>query len=288
MRKHWMAAIKESLCHNTISPKWATCVYRKFCRLFPSVNPHGGLVLKAANIQSKSNLAPKRACGGLKKSGRCLTNTMVGFEMGIKQTKYKEACPTPYLPVPVMVMDSEAYKRASDKAIRMLFDIARPHNALRGNNGHLSGARTYLKTRGWRSAKKIHSALQELQELGLIEQTKVGGLNRGSHLFALTWLPISNYTGLDIDFFRPGAWLRLQSVSPIKNTGSGLVERQGTSQRETGNERKTGCASPAGEQEKGKKLDLPVSQGGTKNIAIPSQFLADKSARYPFEKQQVQ
>ena len=51
-------------------------------------------------------------------------------------------------------------------------------------------------------------ARDELIERGLIIQTRMGGLNMGPDWFAATWLPISDFCGLDVSphQYHPGAW----------------------------------------------------------------------------------
>ncbi|MEP6879269.1 MAG: hypothetical protein ABI865_10510 [Nitrosospira sp.] len=55
-------------------------------------------------------------------------------------------------------------------------------------------------------------------ERNLIVKTRWGGLNAGADYFALTWLDIHNFVGLDIQRkdYHKGAWTFMNSLSPVK------------------------------------------------------------------------
>jgi hypothetical protein len=101
-----------------------------------------------------------------------------------------------YASVPWQVMDGQGYQGASHPACRLLFELVRQLNGK--NNGHLHASRGWLETRGWNSNDVIQRALKELIERKLIVQTRQGGLSIGPSRFAVTWLVISNFAGLDI------------------------------------------------------------------------------------------
>jgi hypothetical protein len=111
--------------------------------------------------------------------------------------------------MPHAVMDSKAFVGATDMARSLLFPLIRQHNGL--NNGHLHLAPKWLKKQGYTSSS-VYKSKDELIERGLIIQTKWGGLGTGANLFALTWLPISNFAGLDIGSsgYQRGAWARCE------------------------------------------------------------------------------
>lgn len=98
--------------------------------------------------------------------------------------------------VPHRLLDSVAFMGASHRARSLLFELLRQHNGI--NNGRLQLTRPYLAERGWRSSDQIRKAEAELIERGLIVKTKQGGLNHGPNWFALSWLAISDFRGLDI------------------------------------------------------------------------------------------
>jgi hypothetical protein len=131
-----------------------------------------------------------------------------------KRKKPLEAVEGLYCAVPHAVLDSVAFMGAGHTARSLLFDLFRQHNSR--NNGHMQLANPWLRKRGWTSNDVVHRAKLELIERGLIIQTRQGGLNAGANLYALTWLAITNFVGLDIRSkdFHPGAW-RMMDNLPI-------------------------------------------------------------------------
>lgn len=123
-----------------------------------------------------------------------------------KSKKPAEAVNGAYTAVPHMLLDGVAFIGASDRAKSLLFALMRQHNG--NNNGRLQLTDKWLKKHGWPSAGMNIKARAELIERGMIVQTKRGGLNIGANWFALTWLPITNYVGLDITAsdYRQGVW----------------------------------------------------------------------------------
>jgi hypothetical protein len=89
----------------------------------------------------------------------------------------------------------------------LVFELMRQHNG--SNNGHLRLSRNWLAARGWKCVASIASARDELLHYRLITQTRHGGLRNGSHLYAMTWLAVTNFVGLDIGphQYHPGAYL---------------------------------------------------------------------------------
>ena len=88
----------------------------------------------------------------------------------------------------------------------MLFELLRQHNG--GNNGHLQLSVKWLKKRGWTSTDQIQKAKTELIERCLVIKTRFGGMGMGPDRYALTWLAISQFQGLDVrsSEYHPGAW----------------------------------------------------------------------------------
>jgi len=123
-----------------------------------------------------------------------------------KQKRPVEAISGLYGAVPHAVMDGTAFKGASYPAKALLFDLIRQHSG--NNNGHLHLSFSWLANRGWKSRDVIQRARAELIQRGLLIQTRQGGLNIGASRYALTWLHISNYVGLEIERkdYHPGAW----------------------------------------------------------------------------------
>ena len=108
--------------------------------------------------------------------------------------------------IPHAVLDSRAFTGATDRAKSFLFALIRQHNGR--NNGRLQLTGEWLAKHGYPSAGMNIKSRAELIERGLIVQTKLGGLNSGCNWFALTWLPISNFVGLEISAstYHQGAW----------------------------------------------------------------------------------
>lgn len=112
----------------------------------------------------------------------------------LKKEQKPEQIAGSYSAIPHVVLDSNAFMGATDKAKSLLFAIIRQLNGK--NNGHLHLAKKWLYNQGWTCDEGNRKAKKELIERGLIVQTKQGGLNMGADLFAVTWLPISNHIGL--------------------------------------------------------------------------------------------
>lgn len=112
-----------------------------------------------------------------------------------------------YTAVPHAVLDSPAFTGAPHPAKALLYELMRQHSGR--NNGHLQLATGWLKKRGWRSADVIQRAKTVLVARNLIIKTREGGLNMGCDRWALTWISISDYLGLDMrpGKYQPGAWM---------------------------------------------------------------------------------
>jgi hypothetical protein len=121
-----------------------------------------------------------------------------------------------YTPMPDMLVDSAAFMGASHRTRSLILELARQHNG--SNNGHLHLATSWLKKRGWGSTDGIQKAKVEALERGLIVKTRQGGLGIGPDRYALTWLSISNFVGLDITQkdYRPGAYLLMSKLPMTK------------------------------------------------------------------------
>lgn len=108
--------------------------------------------------------------------------------------------------IPHAVLDSEAFMGLTDTGKALLFALIRQVNG--SNNGRLQLTNKWLAAQGWRSISMNKQSTAELIERGLIVTTRLGGLNAGSNWYAVTWLPISNFAGLDVSAqtYRQGAW----------------------------------------------------------------------------------
>jgi len=126
-----------------------------------------------------------------------------------------EAVKSRYTALPHALLDSVAFMGASHIARSLLIDMMRQHTG--ANNGYIHAAVGWLRKRGWASTGQIQKAKAELIERGLIVRTKLGGLNAGPDLYALTWLEVSNFAGLDLKptQYHPGAWSQLNPLPAI-------------------------------------------------------------------------
>ncbi len=134
-----------------------------------------------------------------------------------------------YSAMPHSVMDSVAFAGASHPARSLLFELIRQLNGR--NNGHLKLATGWLRKRGWSSADVVQRAKAELIVRQLAIKTYFGGLNAGPDLWAVTWLPISDFTGLSevsATTFHPGAWHFLSPPIPIAKCDGRTVSRNST------------------------------------------------------------
>lgn len=108
--------------------------------------------------------------------------------------------------MPWRLLDSQAFIGATDRAKSLLYALMRQHNG--SNNGRLQLTDKWLSEHGWPSTGMNIKTRDELIERGLIIQTRRGGLNSGCNWFALTWLAITNFVGLEVSAstYHPGAW----------------------------------------------------------------------------------
>lgn len=121
-----------------------------------------------------------------------------------------------YFALPHAVLDSDAWTGCSPAAKALLLELCRQHTG--ANNGRLQIARSWIEPRGWTRPATARKLKDELIQRRLIVQTKYGGLNNGPHWFALTWLPVSDFTGLDITAcdYHHGAYLLKPIEAPVK------------------------------------------------------------------------
>lgn len=150
---------------------------------------------------------------------------------------FPERVDSNFIAIPFKVLDSEAYRGAAYAARSLLIELARQLNGR--NNGHLQLSARWLKGRGWNSDDVVQRAKNQLVERGLIALTRQGGLCMGANLYAVTWLQISNYIGLDITqrTYHQGAWSLLDRP-PVLMPSRGL-----SSARESSSTPSTGTGS---------------------------------------------
>ena len=112
-----------------------------------------------------------------------------------------------FVALPHRYLAHENFIRLTPKAIKLFIDICMQYNG--SNNGDLTTAFTLLKKRGWRSKQTLYLAIDELLHYGWIIRTRIGGLNKTPHLYALTFHSIDGCGGkIDIEPTNvpPGNW----------------------------------------------------------------------------------
>jgi hypothetical protein len=117
-----------------------------------------------------------------------------------KTRKTKSGSVKGHIRIPHIVMDTDDYRNLPPNAVKLL-------NALvyqfRGkNNGDLTAAFTYMKDFGFKSQETLTKARDSLLEAGLIVKTRQGQfMNPGGRcaLYALTWLPIDECSGKQLE-----------------------------------------------------------------------------------------
>ncbi len=136
--------------------------------------------------------------------------------MAKRSKKPLEAPGGRYFALPHAVLDSPVYTECSAAARALLLELCRQHNG--SNNGKLHLARSWLELRGWNRPATVRRLKEELIQRRLIVQTRHGGLNNGPHWFAVSWLAISDFRGMDIvqKDYHPGAYLLASFNAPEK------------------------------------------------------------------------
>ena len=147
--------------------------------------------------------------------------------MSKRSRKAPETVTGRFSALPHGVMDGMAFQGAGHPARSLLYELIRQLSGR--NNGHLQLAAGWLKKRGWYSADVVQRAKGELLERGLIVLTRQGGLNFGPCLYAVTWLHISNFVGLDLSpqTYHPGQWGFLDKLPVIEKRGLSSASRSG-------------------------------------------------------------
>ena len=123
-----------------------------------------------------------------------------------KSKKPAESVQGRYTALPHSLLDCTAFMGASHMARSLLYELMRQHDGK--NNGHFHLSTKWLNSRGWKSTNSVQRAKVELLKRQLILKTREGGLNAGADKYALTWLGITNFVGLDIEQknYQPGAY----------------------------------------------------------------------------------
>lgn len=143
-----------------------------------------------------------------------------------RKQKMPESLSGRFAAIPWVVMDGEAFQGATPRAKAMLFEAIRQLDGK--NNGHIQLAVSWLRARGWKSVDAIQAAKAELLARGLLIRTKTGGLNIGPDLYAVTWLNISNFAGLEIGQhqYHPGVWRFVENLPAPKKRHARTPEKR--------------------------------------------------------------
>ena len=121
--------------------------------------------------------------------------------MGRDRTKkHSIAVNGAWLPVPLEFMRSRACAELSPHAAKLLMDLMALLGPNATRNGDLSLAPKAMKARGWSGRETLRMAVAELQEHGLLAQTRQGS-RRDCSLYALTLYPVN----CDVDKLDAGA-----------------------------------------------------------------------------------
>ncbi|OAJ61489.1 hypothetical protein A6V36_24255 [Paraburkholderia ginsengiterrae] len=100
-----------------------------------------------------------------------------------------------FVPIPWMVLDSNAYIALSHPAKALLLELARQFHG--DDNGRMIVTLAHLKPRGWTSYDTIQRAKKELLNAGLIHETVKGHRPHKASWYALTWLSLDKLDGFD-------------------------------------------------------------------------------------------
>ena len=102
--------------------------------------------------------------------------------------------------VPTAVMTHPDYYQLGFSARSLLFEFALQYRG--NNNGKLCAVHSQLKDRGWNSDTTLRNNIKELITAKLIVKTKHGLYGAGKRLpnyYAITWQPIDNIKGFDME-----------------------------------------------------------------------------------------
>ena len=112
------------------------------------------------------------------------------------RTKHKQKAS--YAGIPRVVMECPDYFNLSGSAVRLLNEMAYQFKG--GNNGDLCPAWTLMKVRGFCSKTTLSKAIKELLQAEMILLTRQGQFIRHKpSLYALTWAPIDECSGKDLE-----------------------------------------------------------------------------------------
>lgn len=170
--------------------------------------------------------------------------------------------------LPYVVLESPGYRAASHTARSLLVDIARQYSG--HNNGRLVACPKYLEPLGWRSNSTVSRALRELQDCGLLVETRKGARPNKAAWFALTWLDIDPARGIEIDptLARRGEYMSPERARPATSSRTReatAARRHATQVRQASSE--NACLTPS---HGGLRRGIAPSDGLRTSISSPS------------------
>ena len=108
---------------------------------------------------------------------------------------------TSFAGIPRIVIESEEFRKLSGNAVRLVLALAYQYRGK--NNGDLTLSWSVMHEKfGFRSPGTLQRAREEACKAGLVMQTRTGYFQNPGHrcaLYALTWLPIDECPGKDLE-----------------------------------------------------------------------------------------
>ena len=123
-----------------------------------------------------------------------------------------------FIVLPHALIDHPDFASLTPTALKVLLWLARRYNG--HNNGDLSVTASQIKTFGVGSTASLSKALKELQAKSWIVRTRAGFFQRQNHrcsLYALTWKPIDECPGKDLEHAPTNAPLRSLTLEKRAN-----------------------------------------------------------------------
>lgn len=117
-----------------------------------------------------------------------------------------------YFRLPHNLLKCDDFTGLSGSALKVLLHLASQYNGK--NNGDLSATLTDVRAKGVRSSSTLAAAIVELQQRNLITCTRTGRFMRPGGrcaLYGLTWLPIDDCPGKDLE--HPPTTVALRGLS---------------------------------------------------------------------------
>lgn len=119
----------------------------------------------------------------------------------------------PFVAIPWIVLDSQAYQQLSANARSLLLEVARQLS--KNNNGTLLLSRAYLSQRGWKSVDMLTKGKKELVRHGFIHETVIGGRPKKASWYAVTWYRLDRNPKFDpgaFEMFERGAFKKFEPL----------------------------------------------------------------------------